>query len=470
MRYTRRYPVGGSGGFVFFFRIFYQGSQTDGFGDASGATGMWHLDIYHRFHAVGQGTFASGRIKWSSHQPGRHPFDPRAAGKNPERCFSWVYDCGSSTSQALVDRGIQDVSRDLPGGILNLLTISHFHADHISGIIRLLNAVVRADMLILPWAPLWQRLLLGFEQGLNETDPLFGFYVDPAGYLAEAAPGRFRRILFVLPWNDEGRRRDPDEPFPSDPERSEGGEDGREPYEPLNDSREFPESDANRKYARKLEAGRPLHVGEYWEFLPYNDPGSAPQNAVSFKAAVNDQRKKLLGADNSERAAAFKALRRLYVECVPRNMQNALSLSLYAGPVPLYRWEHSASEVLCHDIMKNSYSSWECRRADGTVPILYTGDGDFSVLSQWFHFYECLGDKRLHAIGTFQVPHHGSKNNWGCDRAFYPNISVFACDPRKFRHPDAGVLRYFRQVSRAVLVDRYTEYTFFTRLDLPYLP
>lgn len=154
---------------------------------------MTHLYVHHDFKPVGQGLFAFGKVNLRSIPKGQRRY--KFAGQRSDWSFSWVYDCGTSSSQALVHRGIREIGAELSCK-LDLVTISHLHSDHISGLLKLLSEV-GARTIMFPWAPLWQRLLLGFEEGLSAEDPAMLFYVDPAGFLAGAAPGTFDRVVFV---------------------------------------------------------------------------------------------------------------------------------------------------------------------------------------------------------------------------------------------------------------------------------
>ena len=70
------------------------------------------------FHGVGQGLFYSCSIKDDSC-----------------KTFNYVYDCGSESGGDFLD---EEIFRYVPKEI-NLLAISHFHADHVNGIQKLLG-------------------------------------------------------------------------------------------------------------------------------------------------------------------------------------------------------------------------------------------------------------------------------------------------------------------------------------------
>jgi hypothetical protein len=270
-----------------------------------------HLYVEHEFKPVGQGLFAFGSLEMLHTARSRRRIV--IPGQTPEWKFHWVYDCGSSSGQALVNRGIQDISSKLNGKSLDLIVISHLHFDHISGLLELLKKV-HVKSIMLPWAPLWQRLLIGFEQGLQAGDAELGFYADPVGYIAGAAPDRFQRIFFVLP-SSGGDRTDPDEPFPSidpdDPEldRREGM---KSAPTALPDKLEIPDTPENHHYTEAFESGDRLVKGGAWEFVPYNDPKSAPKSPETFKKSVNELRSALFGQDEVEREKALEKLKGLY--------------------------------------------------------------------------------------------------------------------------------------------------------------
>jgi glyoxylase-like metal-dependent hydrolase (beta-lactamase superfamily II) len=133
---------------------------------------------YH-FYPVGQGLFSAGSIRRQDEDSSR---------------FLWVYDCGTSSSQDLEDAGILDLKRFANGrSRVDLLVLSHFDHDHISGVVRLLKEF-EVGTLLLPYMPLAQRLVMAFEEGSGGgNDPLTGFYLNPD---SRNSPIIFTRIGF----------------------------------------------------------------------------------------------------------------------------------------------------------------------------------------------------------------------------------------------------------------------------------
>src|ERR1039457_465315 len=137
-----------------------------------------HCRFSYDFHPVGQGLFASGAL-FANPDFAARPITPQWSGC----CFQWVYDCGTSSSQTQLRQRILELPlygerRDR----LGLVTISHFDNDHVSGIPTLLSNFA-VDTLLLPYIPLWKRLLLAFKEGVGPGDEPMGFFVNPAAYL-----------------------------------------------------------------------------------------------------------------------------------------------------------------------------------------------------------------------------------------------------------------------------------------------
>ena len=254
---------------------------------------MTHIYVEHEFKPVGQGLFAFGAIEFRRVQKGRRMVYTR---QSPDWDFTWVYDCGTSSGQALVDKGIREIAKKLHNK-LDLVFISHLHMDHISGLLRLLEEV-GAINIVFPWAPLWQRLLIGFEQGLSDGDREMGFYVIDPDDLGPREESKFATAGAI-------------------------------------ERLEVPDNWENRQIAVELPAGSRFVRGGAWEFVPYNDPDSAPKSADAFKDNVKILSQALLETHKTARSTALTSLKKLYLKNFAAGMQNNLSLNLYTGPVPL---------------------------------------------------------------------------------------------------------------------------------------
>ena len=137
-----------------------------------------------RFHPVGQGLFYSGLI---------NAMDLKCSG-----IFSFVYDCGSTSSRSFLYREIDDFKTLLPhvhSGVnrkLDMLIISHLHDDHVNGLEYLLNGV-DLDTVVMPYTDSITRFLARTDS-LGEEEFLNSFYADPVGWFVSRG---VHRILLI---------------------------------------------------------------------------------------------------------------------------------------------------------------------------------------------------------------------------------------------------------------------------------
>lgn len=301
---------------------------------------MTSIRAVHRFFPVGQGLFVSGSVEfWPPPLVGRRNI--RNPGQPPRMAagsYRWVYDCGTSSGKHLVSNAIDRLRAISGGARLDLLTLSHFHNDHISGVVELLKKV-GASTVMLPWAPLWYRLVIGFDQGMTAGDVEMLFYIDPVAYLEQSAGDGFDRVVFVMPSNDRGPPFliDPTGPLPF-PEGFEDRVKDEGPGEPA--SLDELEVSGGRWPSRvkTLRPGQSVPVFQgLWEFVPYNDPATQPADPYGFAAIVEGYRKDLLAGDDDARDQALKDLRKHYEATFGRSVMNNVSLMLYGGAVGPWR-------------------------------------------------------------------------------------------------------------------------------------
>lgn len=387
---------------------------------------MPRVIIYNEieFHGVGQGLFCSGSLRRS---------------RNHGAVFHWVYDCGTSSKQSILQEEINEYFLDVVNGstsrpTLDLVTISHFDSDHISGLVSLLSRF-NIDTLLLPYMQLEIRLDIAFAEGTYPQDPLMQFYVNPVAYIAGAAEkGAIKQFVFVPgSGGGEGQPVPPTEPpkeWPSSENRwnldFEADDELSLDRDPGGDFASL--NVAGRKIGaavRMLRPRSPIRVSSLWEFIPYNDVDLYPHNLDEFYKIVIKKRELLINADIKQKSRnALADLKSVYDDEFGTSayQRNAISLFLYTGPV--FKLTEKAST-------------------------LYTGDGYLDSPHK-VDSLECyLGSERLRSLHFFQVMHHGSKKNWfpGLAARINPRVSVFSSDPdnKAYGHPDADVLRDFWQ-------------------------
>jgi len=137
------------------------------------------------FHGVGHGLFYTGKI-------GR---------------FSFVYDCGSSSSTTVCTKIERFSQNHLPEvarqgekvKLLPFLFISHLHYDHVSGLEALFKAGVKVDYVFLPYLSPWERLLLALLAA-TEVGQFPPWYLemlrDPVDFLIGKGVGKVIMLIF----------------------------------------------------------------------------------------------------------------------------------------------------------------------------------------------------------------------------------------------------------------------------------
>ncbi|GJD88138.1 hypothetical protein BHAOGJBA_1651 [Methylobacterium hispanicum] len=270
---------------------------------------------------VGQGLFATGII--------------RRFGRGSS--IGWVFDCGTTSTKSLLDDAIMFYGdrRDHCGpDRLNLVTISHFDRDHISGFVALLRGQV-VELVLLPYVPLWQRLMIAIENRIGATDEIFGFFVDPAGFLSGLEGSEIQRVVFVPSVDGEGPKpQPPDAPIDGPVDVGDGNlkpELGQPPDEVSDDLGLTAGSDPRVSFL--AEAGR-IVVPTFWEFVPYNDARMLPRVTSAFLSKVAPILDRFR-TDHANRVTALDDLKAAYDQNFgsfsrPRNL---ISLSLYSGPL-----------------------------------------------------------------------------------------------------------------------------------------
>jgi hypothetical protein len=360
--------------------------------------------------------------------------------------LTWVYDCGTSSSDELLREALTCFAAEraaLSGGSIRLAVLSHFDKDHISGFVRLLDST-RVRTVLLPYIPIWQRLVIALEQGVAADDPLLEFFLDPAAFLTRADDHGIEEILFVPPSGPDDL---PDEPGPAAEgeegpfEGSEGGDllkidYGDPPAEAATDVITAAAAGAAVRFLRP--AGR-LLAPRFWEFVPYNDAEMAPKATPAFLHAATPLLHSLLN-DASERSNALQALKKLYARTFGKSSmaKNVISLFLYSGPLGgrtfLWPWALYAGSAGASAIDRCSQ--------------MHTGDGLLDSPARYDRFERFfVSGGRLARCAFLQVMHHGARGSWheGLASKLSPIVSVFSSDPahKGYGHPHAEVLRDF---------------------------
>ena len=370
------------------------------------------------FWGVGQGLFSSGQVHL------------------PNSKFVWVYDCGSTSNRKYLNSAIVN-SKQKYGNHINLLALSHFHADHINGVAQLLKNNNSIDYLLLPYYPLGYRLLVALSQNLDIGDPIWAFYQNPIAYMLEKF--EIKKKLLLVP------------AFENDSENDEIVKESEDNDLIFYERTDF--EDVDEKYKNKvalLKLGKAMQCDNV-EFFPYtpllkfskrNKAIILTNHATNVEVIWNDN--KLSIADK------IKALKNYYNQNFGARNLNYLSLFLYIRKCnktqnicTFHETEYGNNGFLFLDNIQNSQFNNNLYKN----AILYTGDGELKKQSDLQSLVSALGQDRIERIFAFQVPHHGAKGNSykGLAADLKPNMSIFSAgENSKYKHPHPVVFFDFK--------------------------
>jgi len=398
------------------------------------------------FYPVGQGLFSSGCVH-----------------VDHDNSFHWVYDCGTLSGAAILNSQIGVYSERMnKTGKIDLLAISHFDADHISGIVNLLEKY-SVGTILLPYLPLYARLIQAFAQQLTLDSPLFDFYVNPVAYLARR--GEIQRVVFVQSApKGNAAKGDNEADIITGIDSDDKGlriKTLRSLSDSESDEFEMLEQDSSVRMML-TPYGEALVYRECWEFAPYNDASFFPKISQNFIGKVSNYRHQLRHSiDPGARNIALENIKLAYDNQFGRSglKRNAISLFLYAGPTDVDEGKCVCSGCISCHIYNNR--QWNVILEDsscGCCSILYTGDGDLSSGRKIDEMKNHFGNDRLNCVKLFQVMHHGSvkSSHKGVARKIAPCISIFNADPEdgRFSHPDSEVVKDFLPFG-PILVDKH---------------
>lgn len=429
--------------------------------------------VQYAFHPIGQGLFSSGQIILQS---------------DKTKQFTWIYDCGTASEQYRLQDSIHLLFQQLAKAqgtrepSLDLVSISHFDSDHISGIVKILQKFT-VDCLLLPYIPLEQRLAIAFLAGVDPQQSIMEFFINPVSYITRLENIDIKRIVLVpasagaVHPEEQLELRRIDRQIPIDPWENNFGEQTRF------DENERLDIDA----LKSVVIGRPLSVhilrigssiraAEIWDFIPYNDAKVLPPLDKVFLDAVNKRRKALLRtASEINRRAALLELKELYDQHFGRKQRNLTSLFLYAVPTSSAEIKNvyvRKTDSNCTPITPKRIPFWWGRPFDreNRAGILYTGDGYLDTKDRLDRLMNYFGKDRMDRLGFLQVMHHGSEKNWhaGVARALAPDVSFFCADPdHGYGHPHGSVVRDFL-AHNPVIVDKSTGVTVSMPIEHPF--
>lgn len=373
--------------------------------------------------AVGQGFFHSGAI-----------LDPDS--DNPAPAATYVYDCGTSSKDRFIDRELDAYlhSPTRPGsGGLDMVFISHFDDDHISGIMRL-HAAARPRRYVIPSLSLVGRLSIAAQYLVehNATSlpaPFAEALANPRGWLT-SLPGDpdVVEVDEAVGDVDRDERTAPPELFDDVP--SEGDQ---ENLRGIFTTAPRVSSGSTVGKVVTHRHGFPAR-STLWEWQVYV-PRAARTRLEQFELAL---RAELRGTESVDLAGPavstewirknWLALKRSY-PALSRD-RNLTSLCMYSGPpagASVRTWLPFLPDRL-------------------TLPLrpgwLGAGDANLATRQGACAFTDTFAPVLNH-VGTFAIPHHGAATSWNdamLDPFSLPGrrppVCVVGADPTgRHRHP-----------------------------------
>jgi hypothetical protein len=350
-----------------------------------------------RQNAVGHGGFHTGTLAIEYHR------------------LHWIYDCGSWKRQGRLIECIDKFVARIASDRVDLLFISHFDADHVGGLRRLLeNIRARVDTVVVPYLGSDDIFVVLAGALANNRCPrdFVDQVVDPVAWFHQFG---VRRVIRLRPpsapdgLDGGGAPADPDAGGP--PSLPGKGKDGTQGLVPV-----FVRPDGKWLGNGKsvvAEAGTVAGVltdqgwADWW-FVPFVHPVSirtkrrlrrVAKTVVRGSPGGHTFKKRLLKLLRSQKGR--RQLKQIYLE-QELGDANAVTLSLYEGPRPEI---HEARISLGTDSKPKSEA----------VGWLLTGDAKlqhYDRRSKWLSFFR----PSRSAVGTLMLPHHGSAHN------FHPTI------------------------------------------------
>lgn len=351
------------------------------------------------FHNVGQGLFVSGEIRLQ------------------RKIFNWVYDCGTSSVVKKQPQFEQCFHDNLDNYIKNnksvdMIVISHFDEDHISGLHELLSRC-NVKNIIFPYLTQYQKLkLIAKKRNININ--YIKYVLEPEKYIEEINKKGNTKVIFSIPKKGEIE----------------------EIEEIHNDEIVYKKIRIKDNTSNKLDE---VYIIENidlinFEFIFYHNEKYLPKINNSFIKKTN--KIMVLLEESIKRNRHIKIIINILVNLFDTTFgkspkhRNDISLFLYGG---------FKKEITCK--FKGCFLYYrDFHKKNG---FLLTGDGKINK-NNIKKIRLCFSD-RLENIFIFQVMHHGSSYN--CGKRIYnyikPIYSIFSYGlQNNYNHPSQKVLNY----------------------------
>ncbi|WP_418408035.1 MBL fold metallo-hydrolase [Alistipes sp.] len=315
------------------------------------------MDVIRTFHPIGQGAFYTERFV-----------------NNGDDVGIIVYDCGSDNKNTL--------TRSIPGCFpkgaeIDILFVSHFHADHINGIATLRNNY-NIKKVVLPLVRPEDKAIIKIYNFVSKGERAYlemhQIIDNPEGFFR--SKDYSSELVFVRPTDESRGEFVRDNTLPIDKLRSE---DVIDSYQGI--------------------------IFHNWIYIPFNYKEDG--RIKEFKAALEAEGIKIEDWDDSLFGDAEKVekIKKAYKRL--SGGLNGNSLMLYSGTLT----PNKSSRSIGRFIYSGPYPFWTRSYVDNLCGCLYLGDANlndpdmFKTIAHTLYPY-------TPTIGLIQIPHHGSIDNY----------------------------------------------------------
>lgn len=385
------------------------------------------MSITRTFFPIGQGAFYSERIETGNNQS-----------------FLIVYDCGSE--KRLRTRTERQIISTFPKGtVIDILFISHFHADHINGI-QALKSTCRIKTVIMPLLKPEDKEIIRIYHRINPgcATIINNLLDNPARFFSSEE--NETKIIFVAP-------EDPEHPH-----------EGLGEIIPLGKQRDSISTIPS--FSRLTIQG--LFQDE-WVYIPYNYHSDI--RIKQFQEALEQQG---ITMDMIQRQFVVLKDRIIKAYNAVDGDLNSNSLIIYSGPKNPDQDRHwicqyhqigncgnCRAEFIRH-FCRYRYPDFLCDNRPGC---LYLGDANLNDPGIIQDITTRL-NKHIQSLGLVQIPHHGSKENYSPDiQRFGAQYYIISYGTNNsYGHPSFYCLQNLQQHAATVFLVNEKPFSLLTQI------
>lgn len=390
-----------------------------------------------KFYPVGQGCFYAGSINLKGQE------------------FVVVYDCGSISSAIHLQDSINQFKKRFTK--IDLLVISHFDKDHVSGLKQLLGGIKCAKVVIPYYSPLMRLALLATN--IVDADYI-SFIQNPIGFLLR---DEFQVNEVVVLSNNGNDGTNAGEPtvLPDTPDDFSEGENNifrldeaqKDDLDLIQSVKENEgdnfEGSKNVKYLSlpfKLS-----FIHQIWEFVFYAKP--VEEHLIkSFKDKIDELLTKTKYGKISElfEMDFIPSIKELYRSYFNRNLNHTSLVVLHR---PLLKTSDLGIFIGNSQNVISIPGLWIHQNNFATM---LTGDSFLKKDSDYNNFINYYTKKYIDQIALLQVPHHGSSYNWRNMSNDLDDIPYYIINHGlRGKHPDQSVIEniYLNSTTKNILLN-----------------